>query len=370
MTALRNQHGTALVAALSIAMILLPLGALVALQCRTDLTIQRNLRSDVETFYVAEAGLAHALADIPPGQSFDRLLAGPDHIAGTTDDGVFPFANGQPSAFPYAPYRYDVQVMAASPTLLRLVSTASGLNGSTKVVETLVRRAPLPFTPAALYAESRTPNVALGSSFQLSGSDHQAAFPPVPASPPTAPLPALSTPSTETEAMLRRMMASAAGQISGAGGAPSIATAARLDLDACAKTIATSPAATVRAAVPVEDAEWGTPAQPQVSIVAGDLRVAGHLTGNGVLVVRGTLDVTGTFEFSGVVLVQGAVLLEASSGATLIGTLWQAASLDERLELHGQGAIAYSSEALAVADRALPGVLPHAVAVAGWHEVL
>ena len=370
MTVVRNQRGTALVAALSIAMILLPLGALVALQCRTDLTIQRNLRSDVETFYVAEAGLAHAVADIPPGRSFDRLLAGPDRVVGTMDDGLFPFANGQPDAFPYPPFRYDVQVIPITPTLLRIVSSASGLNGSTKVVEALVTRAALPFTPAALYAETTKTNVSLGASFQLSGTDHQAVFPAVAMNPAAAQLPALSTPSTETEAMLRSQLSIAAGQVSGAGGAPSISTAAPLDLDTYAQGITTIPVATVQPVVAVDDATWGTRDQPQVSIIVGDLRVPGHLNGSGILLVRGTLDVTGTLEFSGIVLVQGAVLLEPSSNVTLLGAVWQAASQDERLELHGQGIVAYSSDALADLDRTFPALLPHAATLAGWREEL
>lgn len=38
-----NQRGTALVATLAIVMVLLPLGALLVFQCRTDLMIQHNL---------------------------------------------------------------------------------------------------------------------------------------------------------------------------------------------------------------------------------------------------------------------------------------------------------------------------------------
>lgn len=371
MTVLGNQRGTALVAALSIAMILLPLGALVALQSRTDLTIQRNLRSDIATFYVAEAGLAHAVAEIPPGQSFDQLLVGPDHIKGTNDDGGFPFANGSPSAFPYAPYRYDVQVAPSGANLLRIISRASGPNGGVKVVETLVTRSPLPFTPAALYAETTTTNVSLGGGFRLSGIDHQVRFPPVLQTAPMAPLPALSTPRPEAEARLRNELSSAApDQVSGAGGPPSIATVARLDLGTYAQHVANAPTAITHSTVPVEDARWGTQEAPQLSIVAGDLHVPGHLSGSGVLVIKGAFDVTGLVEFSGVVLVEGAVLFEQSSSVTVLGTLWQAASQDERMELHGNGGAVYSSSALSDCDRAFPGLLPHAVAVAGWHEEL
>jgi len=371
MSALRNQHGTALVAALGIAMILLPLGALVTLQCRTDLSIQHNLRSDIESFYVAEAGLAHAVAEIPPGQSFDQLLAGPDRIKGTADDGVFPFTEGAPTAFPSPPYRYDVQAVPQGASMLNIISRASGVNGSAKVVETLVMRSPLPFTPAALYAETANTSLSLGGSFQLSGIDHQAVFPPVVQPQPRAELPAVSTPRSEAEPALREQLSSAApGQIAGAGDDPSVGTAQRLDLDTYMKSVSNAPAAIVHAAGAINDATWGTTGAPQLSIVAGDLQVSGRLTGSGVLMVSGALQVTGTIEFAGVLLAQGAVLLEPSSSVTVVGTLWQAASQDERLELRGSGIIAYSSSALADLDHVFPGLLPHAVVVAGWREDL
>lgn len=371
MTALRNQHGTALVAALGIAMILLPVGALVTLQCRTDISIQHNLRSDIESFYVAEAGLAHAVAEIPPGQSFDQILAGPDRIRGTADDGVFPFTEGAPAAFPYPPYRYDVQAVLKGPNMLNIISHASGMNGSAKVVETLVMRSPLPFTPSALYAETANTNLSLGGSFRLSGIDHQALFPPLVQPPPSAEIPALSTPRAEAEPALRTELSSAApGQITGMGAAPSVGTVQRLDLDTYATSVANTPAAIVHAAGSVNDATWGTTGAPQLSIVAGDLQVSGRLTGSGVLIVKGALQVAGALEFAGVVLVQGAVLFEPSSSITVVGTLWQAASQDERLELRGGGVIAYSSSALSDLDGAFPGLLPHAVVVAGWREDL
>jgi hypothetical protein len=371
MTVLGNQRGTALVAALCIAMILLPLGALVALQSRTDLGIQLNLRNDIETFYVAEAGLAHAVAEIPPGQSFEQLLIGPDRITGTSDDGMFPFVGGPPAAFPYPPFQYDVQVASASPSMLRIVSRASGANGSAKVVELLVTRSPLPFTPGALYAEAPNPVVTLGTNFQLSGIDHQAVFPPVPQTQPASPLPALSTPHADAAAALRTALSgAAAGQVSGAGEAPSVGTVAGFDLGTCTDGIANAPEASARGAVPVDDATWGTRDAPQLSIVGGDLRVPGRLAGSGVLVVKGSLEVSGTIEFSGIIVVQGAILCEPASTVTLVGTLWQAASQDARLQLGGDGALAYSSSALADVDRVFPGLLPHGIVPAGWQEDL
>jgi hypothetical protein len=371
MTALRNQRGTALVAALGIAMILLPLGALVALQARTDLSIQLNLRNDIEAFYVAEAGLAHAVAEIPPGQSFDQLLVGPDRRMGTSDDGAFPFAAGPPAAFPSPPFHYTVQVLPGGSAMLRLVSRGSGANRSTKVVENLVARSPLPFTPAALYTETTHPIFTLGRSYRLSGIDHQAVFPPVPQAPPTAPLPALSTADADAAAALRTELSGAAPeQVAGAGAVPSVGTVSALDLGTYANSVADAPSAAAHPAEPVDAAAWGTRDAPQLSIVDGTLRVAGRLTGTGVLVVRGSLEVAGTIEFSGMVLVQGAILFDPSSSVTLVGTLWQAGNQDERLQLDGTGVVAYSSRALADLDRAFPGLLPHAAVITGWQEDL
>ncbi len=147
-----NQRGTALIATLALIMILLPVGAYVVLQCRTDLMIERNFNAELETFYAAEAGLEHAIAEIRPGQSFDNILAGPDRIPETADDGWFPFEEGAPAAFPYPPFAYDVRVTPAGDNLLSVVSRATGRAGANKTVAALVRRSPLPFTPAALYA--------------------------------------------------------------------------------------------------------------------------------------------------------------------------------------------------------------------------
>ena len=91
MTSRLDQRGTALVAALGVAIMLLPVGAFVMLQAHTDIAVERNLRHGLETFYAAEAGLEHAVAEIPPGVSFDALLVGPDQVADTRDDGRFPF---------------------------------------------------------------------------------------------------------------------------------------------------------------------------------------------------------------------------------------------------------------------------------------
>ncbi|MFQ5667198.1 MAG: hypothetical protein ACE5I7_12295 [Candidatus Binatia bacterium] len=372
MTACRNQRGAALVAVLSIAMILLPLGAFVVFQCHTDFAIQRNLRREIETFYVAEAGLNHAIAEIPSGGSFDEILVGPDHVAGTPDDGWFPFMEAPPANFPVPPFRYEVHVQEGGSGAIRIISRGLGAAGATKVVAALVTRSQFPSTPGALYAGGDLRKLDLGSGdLRVSGLDHRVGDAGMQATGTAPPLPALSSPRADAARTLRRRLSGIhSRQLIGAGASPSIGITAPLELRAYAAGFGSSPRAVRLTAKAVTERAVGTEAAPQITIVDGDLDVPHSLKGSGVLVVQGTLHVSGTVTFQGLLLALGGVVFESSSEVTVLGTVWNAANQDERLTLRGRGAILYSSTALASVDAAFPGLLPHAAVVVGWEEQL
>lgn len=368
---MNDERGTALIATLSLTMILLPLGAFVVMQCCTDLMIEHNVRAEVESFYVAEAGLEHALAEIPPDSTFAPLLAGPDHIAGTVDDGVFPFVEGAPGDFPCAPFHYDVRVNAANGGMVSVVSAGSGLHGANKAVSALVSRSPLPFTPAALHAGGDAGTLDLGPGYLLSGLDHRLDDDPSQPQGPATALPALSGSRPDREELLRaRLTPAEAQRLVGAGGPPSIATTPSLDVQAYANRYSQHPARVRLAAVTLQpDLILGTTQSPQVSVVTGDVDISGHLDGTGVLIVQGTLQVTGSLHFAGLVIAQG-FLFQSSSHVAVAGAVWQAPGDDAHLQLDGSGSVVYSSDALATIDRAFPGLLPHAALLAGWQEQL
>ncbi len=365
-----NERGTALIATLSVALILLPLGAFVVLQCRTDLLIQHNLRAELETFYVAEAGLEHALAEIGPGFTFEPFLDGPDHIAGTADDGVFPFSEGAVSDFPWTPFRYDVRT-SAELGMLRVTSSGSGVSGASKVVSALVARSQDVFTPAACHLGGDLGRVNVsGGPFLVSGFDHRPTDDPAADGGPAPPLPALT--GARGEAALRtRLSEQTAQQLVGAGGTPSLATTPSLDVDAYVRNADTY-AGHVRlfAATLPGDIVLGTQTSPQVSTVVGDVNVGGTLSGSGILVVQGTLHVTGTLNFTGLLIAQGGIVFEPSSTVTVAGAIWLGPSEDIPVDLLGGGSVAFSSSILADVDRAFTGLLPHAAIVVGWQEQL
>ncbi len=359
----RAATGSALIAVLGVLALLLPLGVYAALQARMDLLIERNLAAEVEAFYVAEAGLEHAVAELRPGTSFDPVLAGPDRLRGTADDGVFPFDEGSPTAFPAAPLHYTVHVARRADGGVDVSSTASGRNGAAKVIAAIVKWSPLPFTPAALYLDDDA-QLTLGAGLAVSGMDHDLTASPAS----SAAVPALATSVAGVEPDLRRRLADGAGRLVGAGDAPSIVATPSLDLRGLAAACAQLPDH-VTAPPLVSTATFGSIDAPRVTI-ANDLDVAGDLNGAGILVIRGTLHVSGQLSFAGLIVALGGVVCEPSSGLHVLGALWRSSGSDPRLSLDGQGTIAYSSVTLGAVDGAFPGILPHAAMVAGWQEVL
>jgi hypothetical protein len=368
-----GQRGTALLTTLGLMLLLLPLGAYVLLQCRTDLMIERNFRYEIEAFYVAEAGLHHAVADIRPAWSFDGVLAGPDGIAGTADDGLFPFTEGAPLDFPFPPFRYEVHVTPLAEAGVSVISRGSGRNGATKVVGAMVARSPLVWTPAALYGQRAVGRIDLGDGrFLVSGFDHRMGDSPPEPTGTADPVPALGSSHADAEETVRRGLSNElAARFVGPGGPPSIATTAAVEVTAVVAEIARRADCLRLTEISAgEPPPLGTADAPRLAVVSGDVDVVGRVSGNGVLVVEGRLRVTGQFEYAGLVVALGGILFDSSSDVVVAGALWHAASGDEALQLHGAGAVVYSSQALARVDTAFPALLPHAAIVTGWLEQL
>jgi len=361
-------RGSALVGVLTLVLILLPLGAYVVLQCITDLRIGGNLASEVRAFYAAEAALQHAVAEVGPGASFDGALAGPDGIAGTADDGVFPFREGAGNAFTDAGFRYQVQAVRQSSALLQIVSTATAADGAAKTLAALVRRAATPFTPAAVYDAADLTRLRLGSAaLAISGLDHGVDGTPTAAG---GSVFGLSSADAAAEAVVRSRLASAPVPVTGTGDAPSVGTTAPLALTAYAAALEASPGSVRLTDVNPQSGTFGSHEVPQITWMDGGWDSSGAVSGCGVLIITGVWQVRGSFSFEGLVLALGGVVVDAGSELHLRGALWHGDSIDERFDLLGAGDILYSSAAVQALEALAPGVLPHAIELVGWQEEL
>jgi hypothetical protein len=345
------------------------MGAFAVLMTRTDFYVAHNARAQVEVFYVAEAGLAHALADTAPAVTFDPLLDGPDGLSDTADDGIFPFREGPPGPFPHAPLRYEVRFERLSPGLLRLTSTGYGAHHALAVVEAIAAPDTAPHIPGALYAPTSA-NVSISSDFLISGFDHREGDSPDQPSGAAAAVPALAVDSEAAAAALRSGLAfSSTNRLVGRGDSPSIDAVASIDIPALVATLTSSPAAmAMSAGAEGTTVQLGTATVPQLTVLSDGV-IDGHVEGIGVLVAPAGLQVRGSLSFVGLVLVLGDVVFDLDSNVHIDGTLWVGGS-DPLLAFRGQGATTYDRDAVLAVDRNYPGHLPHALVVKSWRELL
>ena len=344
-----SERGHALITVLLIAAFLTPIGAFAVMQARLDLLTQHAVRAALEAFVAAESGLDHALADLDLDPSFDRLRGGPDGIAGTGDDGKFPFLH--PPSSLVSPLPYDIAVTPLGPDAVEIVASGRSDAGSQRAVAARVARSPNPTLPGALVSASTDLTVSLGVNFLVDGADRGR----------ERPRPALVF---GNEVALERALASlpadAGTRLAGRGGAPSM-SAAELGptTSRIAAAAADSRAARVGPTGPVGDG---------LQVSTGSLSLAGDELGSGALLVQGDLEVTGHLTFSGLMFVSGDVRIASDANLQLAGSLVQGAA-GRRLELLGSGGVVYDSGALADLEAKFPGVLPRGVTVIGWREI-
>ena len=94
------------------------------IRTRVDTLVARNLSSALQHAYVAEAGLQHAIAEIPSRVSPRRILSGPDGIVPSADDGLFPFRAPAPLLIDGLSYRVEAKRLEG--VGIELLSTLSG----------------------------------------------------------------------------------------------------------------------------------------------------------------------------------------------------------------------------------------------------
>jgi len=106
----KNQEGMVLVTALMFMVILFLLGTTAYLITSNDLKISGNYKTSKQAFYVAEAGIEHAISVLKNTADFTKVLRGNDLDPDTLDDnGILSFQTpGEPVSF--AGGTYDVRV--------------------------------------------------------------------------------------------------------------------------------------------------------------------------------------------------------------------------------------------------------------------
>ena len=358
---LKNSRGIALTIVVFITTILFTCIAAALLFSSLDLRLTGNFKQSNAALQVADMGLQHALAVIPPGTTF--LYSAQTEVVPLTS---YPSISG---------YDYSVTgINTAGGTQAILTSQANGPNGVKKIIKAYVGRGGFALGATSLPGSSAatTETNFSGTSFSINGNDNCNAAPAVPGIAVTDP--SLATEITNDTTSDGGLASNQMSLVTGTGGTPSVVVIPPLS-----QTV--SQIADGYLALPHTDLaggnysgndNWGTSGTPRITRVTGDAQIQGTIEGYGVLIVDGALDIAGNFTFHGLVIARGNVQVQITGNAGIYGSLLIKESTVEdpayELDVRGNAHIRYDSCALASADSWLP--LPKKTKLIAWQEVM
>ncbi|HET9951052.1 MAG TPA: pilus assembly PilX N-terminal domain-containing protein [Candidatus Eisenbacteria bacterium] len=396
--------GNAMVVALLVLMLFTAAGVTFVAVTKSEKQIAGNQMSSSQAMYAAEAGLSEALARMnnpnspayigtsTPTPGWGRYVveaagasaADPERPAAASDgldndgDGVvdntgerYPEVNSAQAGmtdrigYPYVRVRYKTQGtnvvrfgdqdhnpltpptenLTTGTPVLELVARGTRGNAN-KTVEAVAYRYPLLDVNSAIWAGGELK--MNGNAFLIDGHDHDATAP-YDTIAGSAAVPGIMTKGAVTDAPI---IAGQGDNVLGAGGNGSIVQSpVTYDFDGIWSTVA--PIADVSlpggTSLTAASPSLGTPANPKITAVDGNLSISGTWSGAGILVVNGNLQMTGGCEFNGIVVALGDVSLAgggAADVARIVGGLIYQGTMVDNSSYGGACRVYYSSAAV------------------------
>lgn len=372
---LRSERGIALITTFLVLIVFLSLGAFALQFSGADFKIANNQATGVQSLYVAEAGLAHALVTINRIGVVDFN----QDIVQNWSTTFYPNPASIPGA---AQFTYQVQVTAESANVGTITCTATGQSGAKRTAVARVRRASGFDGRGALYLASDQLNPSFaGSSFEISGYDHDLAGAPIAGG---VIKPAIATRTdSATSAVVGALSPQQIPGVEGLGSStspltPSVITSGGPNighLNQIINDILSKPGVvTLNDASLTGNGVFGTVDHPQIThLTNNDVTLAGTISGAGILIADGSINITGNTSFIGWIIVRGSTTIntlttDITGSADILGSLWTG---NLNVEVGGHAIIDYSTQALAIADQVENGgnPSPKAMIVTSWREV-
>ena len=374
---IENEQGMVLLTSLMLMVILFILGTTAYLISSNDLKIGGNYKTSKQAFYVAEAGIEHAIGVLKKKKDYTPILDGTD--TATSGPGILTKIGSGPKSFADGTYEVlvfdnddgDSDLTVDADQKVYITSTGTK-DGATATIQVLFMANYLPISvDGALSVFGEGPGVTVGGSAEIDGRDHD-----VPGDvesdddfacsgsncagelngdPGTAGIYAanegepLNPGIYDTEAPQQDVFGTPEVNLDGAD---------RLDAWLAFATTATPDTVFKGDQMFTGKTTYGTRTDPQITVVEGSLEVkaGGTVDGCGILIVNGNLNVVGTLHWEGIILVtSGAELsVDALGTAYLLGAVVAAgAGTVSEVNLTGNASIGYSSEAIDLATQAM-----------------
>lgn len=241
---------------------------------------------------------------------------------------------------------YDISITGPD-SALNVVSTAQfGEITHQSIVK--AKRDPVKFPPilGAIYVASNNLSLQLNGNLEIDGNDYNTNGTPGP----NPPLPGIAVDDKLDSAyIINYLKPKISKEIKGYGGAPSVYTRKSeiSDWRETTENIIFAADITLASGTYSTGTVLGTPSEPKITYVMGNVQLSGNAVGDGIMVVNGNLTMSGDFIYRGIILVYGKSTIETQivgNGGVYGSTIL----VGENVSIHatGNSSFFYSSQAI------------------------
>ena len=352
-SSLRTERGSALVAVLFFAIVSM---AYISATLTSTLAVKRQARSQLaaeRAHEIAESAVHHLIAKLATDQRAAIVAAG-------TLEGMIEGNSGSPHAYKIriwaaaadgADNDQDGVADEADEAELLEVESSGTFDRITRTVRvTLIARYRDADISSATYLDNPSATVNFsGNSFRIKGEDHD-----IDGNPTGDLVPGIGV-SGDPIDVVAQINPPDYNNITGAGGAPSVAQVAPVSMVELIEEGARSADVTLvpdTIAAPANPGDWGTIDSPAIVFCPGNIKIANAGAGAGFLVVDGDLEISGGFQWVGVIVVRGGISFTGGgTGKRLLGALIAQTQIDDEedvtdLDVRGTVDILFSQQVI------------------------
>lgn len=247
---------------------------------------------------------------------------------------------------------YDVAISGPD-SALQIVSNST-FYGTTHRSFVLAKRTPvkMPKINSAMYINTTGLSLNLNGNMFIDGNDHNTDGSPGPN--PAVPGVGLDSPA-DSAYFKNSVKPKIYNDILGQGGIPSIRSVAdTTDWLAVTEALIFAADITIPSGTYNTAGLYGTPSEPKITYMTGNVNLTGGFQGDGIMIVNGNLEMSGNSTFRGIVLVYKNSTIEtkfSGNGGIYGGTIL--AGTNVNIQATGNSGFYYSSQALANAQAKL-----------------
>ena len=218
--------------------------------------------------------------------------------------------------------------------------------------ESLVKatRSPVELSPVygSMYVSSSNLSLNLNGNMSIDGNDHNPNDTSKSGSGISLPGISVDSPNDSTF-IVDSIKTRIAGKIDGLGGTPSVRTVNDvLDWNEVTQNLIFAADLTVPAGTYTESKQFGTPPDPKITYVTGNVTLSGECDGDGIMIINGNIKMAGKFTYRGIIIVYGQSTIDAQFAGNG-GGIWGSVILvgqSVSIQATGKSSFYYSSQAI------------------------